>query len=181
MRTPSGLYASRTRTRGPICAYQPYGPRPRAGSRRAGCAARAASGRRPTRPPRRARAPPSASSSCCCAPARRRSRFASTASSTSASARSCSTLKKPGPVANSITSFVAHVDARRAGLERRDERRVPRENADLAGGARYDHHLRVAVVRRCRPASRARRRTCARSAMLAKLGIATRLPSSRTP
>ena len=78
----------------------------RAGSRRAGSAARAASGRRSTRPPRRSRAPPSppraargarASSIC----------FTSTASSTSAIARSSSTLKKPGPVANSSTSSVA--------------------------------------------------------------------------
>ena len=42
----------------------------------------------------------------------------------------------------------AQVDARRAGLEGRDERRVPREDADLAGGARHDDHLRLAVERR---------------------------------
>ena len=39
------------------------------------------------------------------------------------------------------------VDARRAGLERRDERRVPREHADLAGRARDDQHLRLAAKR----------------------------------
>ena len=41
----------------------------------------------------------------------------------------------------------AEVDARRAGLERRDERRVPREDADLAGRAGHDQHLRLAVER----------------------------------
>ena len=42
----------------------------------------------------------------------------------------------------------AQVDPRRAGLERRDERRVSREHADLARGARHDDHLRLPVERR---------------------------------
>src|SRR6476659_3383475 len=38
------------------------------------------------------------------------------------------------------------VHPRRAGLQRRDQRRVPREDADLTGGARHDDHLGVALV-----------------------------------
>ena len=66
------------------------------------------------------------------APARRRSRSRSTAASTRAIARSWITWKKPGPVANWSTSARRRVDARRARLQRRDERSVPREHADLA-------------------------------------------------
>ena len=121
----------------------------RAGSRRAGPAARAASGRRRTRP--RSTRSRSARASSSCARARSASiAFTSTASSTSAIARSCSTLKKPGPVANSWTLVgrLPHVDARRAGLQRRDERSVAREHADLAVGARDDDHHRLALERR---------------------------------
>jgi hypothetical protein len=39
------------------------------------------------------------------------------------------------------------VHPRRPGLERRDQRRMAREHADLAGGARHDDHLGVALVR----------------------------------
>ena len=78
---------------------------PRAGSRRAGRAARAASGRPPTRPARPARAPP-APARAARAHASASIAFTSTASSTSAIARSCSTVKKPGPVANAWTSSV---------------------------------------------------------------------------
>src|SRR5438034_8335425 len=39
----------------------------------------------------------------------------------------------------------AEVDARRPGLERRDQRRVPREHADLAVRARHDQHQRLAL------------------------------------
>ena len=78
--------------------------RPRAGSRRGGCAARPASDRHPTRRTRSARARHAPSSSWLCARPESTSR-ASTASSTRASARSCSTLKNPGPVANSSTWF----------------------------------------------------------------------------
>ncbi len=40
------------------------------------------------------------------------------------------------------------MDPRRARLQRRDERSVAREYADLAGSAGNDHHLRLAVERR---------------------------------
>ena len=39
------------------------------------------------------------------------------------------------------------VHAGRARLQHRDERRVAREDADLAGGAGHDDHLREAFVR----------------------------------
>ena len=42
----------------------------------------------------------------------------------------------------------AHVNAGRSGLQHRDERRVPREHADLAGRAGHDQHHRVALERR---------------------------------
>src|SRR5207248_11085528 len=47
-----------------------------------------------------------------------------------------------------LAHLFAGVDARGAGLQRRDERRVPREDADLSGRARHDDHLRVALERR---------------------------------
>ena len=94
--------------------------------------------------------------------ARRRSPSRSTASSTSASARSSSTLKKPGPGRELEHLVRTEVDARRAGLERRDERRVAREHADLAGRARHDHHLRLALERRTVGRDERRRRTWAR-------------------
>ena len=80
------------------------GRRRPAGSRRGGAAARPASGRPSTR---RARSPRALPAPLRAAPARehRRSSAAFTASSTSAIARSCSTWKNPGPVANSSTSF----------------------------------------------------------------------------
>ena len=40
------------------------------------------------------------------------------------------------------------MDARRARLQRRDQRRVAGEHADLAGGARDDDHLDLALERR---------------------------------
>src|SRR5262249_41026408 len=43
---------------------------------------------------------------------------------------------------------VAGEDARRAGLERRDQRRVSGEDADLADLARDDDHLDLALVQR---------------------------------
>ena len=135
-------------TRGRRAASITRGRRPRAGSRRAGCAARPASGRRSTRRARSPRArpgPPRAAP----APARRRSRDASTASSTSAIARSCSTWKKPGPGRElEHVGAAAGMDPRRAGLQRRDQRRVAREHADLADLAGHDHHLGLALVRR---------------------------------
>ena len=79
-------------------------PRPRAGSRRAGCAARAASGPPVESPASTFSSSAFAASSCARARASSIS-FTLTASSTSASARSSSTLKKPGPVANSRISF----------------------------------------------------------------------------
>ena len=38
-----------------------------------------------------------------------------------------------------------HVDARRAGFQHRDQRSVPRENADLAVGSGNDQHLDLAL------------------------------------
>src|SRR6266511_885312 len=43
---------------------------------------------------------------------------------------------------------LAEVDARRTGLQRRDQRRMPREDADLPGRARDDQHHRLAFERR---------------------------------
>ena len=130
-----------------------HGPPPPTGSPRAGRAARAASGRHRTRRGRAARArraPPRAARG----RGHRRSRRPSTASSTSASARSCSTLKKPGPVANSSTSWRGPVaiDPRRAGLQHRHQGRMPREHADLARVAGHDQHLDLTLE--CRPVGR---------------------------
>src|SRR5207253_10439468 len=47
-----------------------------------------------------------------------------------------------------LVSVEVRVHARRARLQQRDERRVPREDADLAGLAGNDDHLRLALVRR---------------------------------
>jgi len=52
------------------------------------------------------------------------------------------------PVTCSPENTLAEVDAGRAGLQRRDQRRVAREDADLAVGARHDEHDRLALVRR---------------------------------
>ena len=56
-------------------------------------------------------------------------------------------MKKPEPGRELEHLAAAEVDARRAGLEGRDERRVPREDADLAGRAGHDQHLRLAAER----------------------------------
>src|SRR5437588_4014652 len=44
-----------------------------------------------------------------------------------------------------LAHLLAGVDARRAGLQRCDERRVPGEDADLPGRAGHDDHLRLAL------------------------------------
>ena len=49
-------------------------------------------------------------------------------------------------LADTVVAF-AEVDARRAGLQRRDQRRVPREHADLAVGAGDDQHHGLAFER----------------------------------
>ena len=107
-------------------------------------AARAASGRRVESPASTFSSSAFAASSCAWARASSIS-FTLTASSTSASARSSSTLKKPGPGRELEDLVRADVDARRACLQRRDERRVPREHADLAGSAGDDQHVRLAL------------------------------------
>ena len=117
--------------------------RPRAGSRRAGSAARPASGLRSTR---RARSPRALS-------ARPRAvRALSLVDLVRLHGRvdQCDRavlqhLEEPGPVANSSTSLSLEVHTGRARLQRRDQRCVAREHADLAGGAGtmiISHHLR---------------------------------------
>ena len=54
-------------------------------------------------------------------------------------------LEEAGPGGVLAHVALVHVHARRSGLERRDERRVPGEDADLASRARHDDHLRVAL------------------------------------
>ena len=72
--------------------------------------------------------------------------FTLTASSTSASAGVGLDLEEPGPGRELEHLVAAEVDARRAGLQRRDERRVTGEHADLAGLAGHDQHLGLAFV-----------------------------------
>ena len=81
--------------------------------------------------------------------------FASTASSTSASARSCCDLEEAG-AGRELDDPRLALPGRSASspLEHRHQRRVAREDADLAGGARDDEadHLGVALVARRRRA-----------------------------
>src|SRR5262249_9850388 len=57
-------------------------------------------------------------------------------------------LEEAGPGRKLEHLVLVDVDARRPGLEHRDERCVPREDADLAGVAGDDQHLGLALVRR---------------------------------
>ena len=57
-------------------------------------------------------------------------------------------LEEPGPGRVLIDALGADMDARRARLERRDQRRVARQHADLTGRAGHDEHLRLALERR---------------------------------
>ena len=88
-----------------------------------------------------------AASSCCRARASSIA-LASTASSTSAIARSCKHLEEARPGCELEHFAVADVHARRARLQSRDQGRMPRQHADLARRAGHDDHLGVPLVRR---------------------------------
>jgi len=76
---------------------------------------------------------------------------AGTASSTRAIARSSSTWKKPGPVANSSTFPSPRCTRVEPRLQHRHERCMTREHADLAGGrpaqSASRHHPRTPRLR----------------------------------
>src|SRR3989440_8246953 len=53
----------------------------------------------------------------------------------------------PGRILAHVLGVVVEIHAGRAGLQRRDQRRVARQHSDLTGGARNDQELRLALER----------------------------------